>query len=241
MELSGLRLFDRRFIIAASVIGALYPSVVLASGLLGGKDDAGWAGLAIAVVATALFTRFETHHFRRVAMVEQLPLDVLRFSLPRVALLCLCFAGVRVFAGGLLGIIVDLEQFTKSADSDSMDFATWFLANWQLLLVALFFNSLSYLAAGYLIKKCLTVALYSEIVIGALLALVLGVAVAGEVSPNGAQLILSAPDVYFEELRSTALGPAAFWLLYASGAFFGARLAEPAGMSGLALRESAGL
>jgi hypothetical protein len=71
------------------------------------------------------------------------------------------------------------------------------------------------------------VVLYSEIVIGALVALVLGAAIAGEIAQNGATLIVSAPDVYFEELQSNFLAPAAFWLLHVSCALIGGRLAEP--------------
>lgn len=220
MELSGPSLFDRRFVIVASSIGALYPTVVLVSGSLGGKEDAGWAGLALAVVATALYTRFETRHFRRVAMVEQLPEDVFRLSLPRVVLLAFCFSGGRVLVGGVVGLILPLLQL-KPPEGDPVELVTWYLANWQILTPVVCGNVICYMAVGYLIKKVFSVTLDSEIVIAAIASLVLGVAV------SSAPLVLSAPDVYFEELQSNFLAPAAFWLLHLSCALIGGRLAEP--------------
>jgi hypothetical protein len=134
-------------------------------------------------------------------------------------LLAFCFGGGRVLVGGVVGLVLPLLQL-KPPEEDPVEFVTWYLANWQTLTLVVCGNVICYMAVGYLIKKVFSVTLDSEIVIAAIVSLFLGVVV------SSAPLIVSAPDVYFEELQSNFLAPAAFWLLHVSCALIGGRLAE---------------
>jgi hypothetical protein len=53
------QVFDKKFVMAAALVGAVYAAVVATLGALVGKEAAGVAGVALTALATGIFKQFE--------------------------------------------------------------------------------------------------------------------------------------------------------------------------------------
>jgi hypothetical protein len=55
ISITAKEMFDRKFVVAAIVIGVAYTTIVVVLGTLIGKDAAGIAGVALTALATGIF------------------------------------------------------------------------------------------------------------------------------------------------------------------------------------------
>ena len=84
--------FDRKFVLAASLIGVVYALFMAALSYWTRPEVAGAAGVALTSVATAIFKQFENLRFRELADSEGFSVQVVRLRVgPLIAALVTCF------------------------------------------------------------------------------------------------------------------------------------------------------
>jgi hypothetical protein len=215
----GKELFDRKFVFAACLIGAVYAAIIVLVESLIGKEAAGVAAAALTALATAIFSRFEKLQFVRKSRASTVSVAVPRLSIARMLLIGLCCLGLQAILGiaiAMVAVVLHLLPTTQNLTSLAA-----LLENWKIFAVLIAAQSLSFLASGYLASRFFKSALYGEVVIAALLALVFN---------NGLPLILALLQgraAFMETIHSLPWWPPVLWLLYLSlalaGAWLGAR------------------
>jgi hypothetical protein len=98
-------LFDKKFVIAAIILGAIYALIVVLVGVAFGKEAAGVAGVALTALATAVFSKFETLQFRRISDEESKWVDLPPINIWRVAMFMFAFLGANHFFGVAVGLL----------------------------------------------------------------------------------------------------------------------------------------
>jgi hypothetical protein len=190
-------IFDRKFVGAATVIGGVYASIVVALAEFIGKEAAGVAGVALTALATAIFKQFETLRFKEV-LSDPAEVEIPRVLSWRMLVVVLAFLSVQVLWSFLVsgvGLIFGWEFNT----SDSLSVAV-------LLITA-------YMIGGAIILKSFPNASYSYATIGALGAHVVN-AIMDFVR-------FAVNDMWSSVDWATSLK---FWLLVPVSALIGARL-----------------
>lgn len=150
-------ILDRKFVIAATAIGAAYAALVVGLNAWIGPQAAGVAGVALTALATAIFKQFETLRFRKVAVEEQVDVRIPGVSWWWVALAAASITGMHV-------TLVDLERVAYN----------WTWGDpppyWVFPAVHHGINFGSFLVGGFLVAKTSLSKAYSNVAIGAALA-----------------------------------------------------------------------
>ena len=207
---------DRKFIIAAIVIGLSYALIVAALGLLLGQSAAGVAGVALTALTTALFKKFEDLRFKKIATTT---IEIATLGSWAVLLLAFSFIGWQFVIGLIVGLVATATAIQLDSIASLNDFAAYVLD--PSVLVFLFLaNFLAYFSAAYCAVRVMTQLRYSQVLIVGLLVLmcnqffpILTTALHGT---DAVKTMLSSPYFYAAGI---------FWIVYLAGALLGARLA----------------
>ena len=98
-------LFDKKFVMAAVVLGAVYALVVVLIGKIIGMEAAGVAGIALSALFTGILKKFETLRFRRISDDKSTWVDVPPINIWRVIVLTFAFFGAQYVLGFASGLI----------------------------------------------------------------------------------------------------------------------------------------
>lgn len=206
------QLLDKKFIAAASMIGAIYAVIVVTLGSLLGKEAAGVAGVALTAIATGIFKQFETLRFRQVEASEQFEVEVPVFSWWQLTVFTSFFLGLKFFFGVLFGIWI-----SSTSGAQEMTLHELF-SNSTTLAALVGVTGCVYALGGFMLARAFQFHAYSTLLIAALVSCVvdgllplLPLAIA---DPRAALGVL---------VSSEMLWPATFWLLYVIATLLGAR------------------
>ncbi len=215
-QITSADVFDRKFVVAASIIGTLYAAVVVVLGAAVGKEAAGVAGVALTALATGIFKQFETLRFRAIAESETREVKVPGLSFSRIALLCFSFIGSQVFLGMVAGVV--LASFDLMPQMTGIENFLDLLTNWRILVSICGVTGFANFVVGFIVPRAFQLSMYSDITIAALLSVAL--------QSFGPLVPFMVKDVsmFFDVLKSGGLWQAMFWLFYVACAFIGARL-----------------
>jgi hypothetical protein len=179
-------LFDKKFVIAAIIVGAIYALIVVVVDTVIGKEAAGVAGVALTALATALFSKFETLQFRRISDEESNWVYVPPINIWRVAMFMFAFLGANHFLALAVAFLPE----------------TW-LGDTQVILFALGITLFVYFILSFVGAKAIVRLRYSTVAVAVVLTqttsilyafLVLRSAVV-EVTKDGMGLALGAHGV----------------------------------------------
>lgn len=225
------QVLDKNFVVAASIIGAVYAVIVVTLGSLVGKEAAGVAGVALTAIATGIFKQFETLRFRQISHEEERQIPVPVLSWWRVVVFTSTFMGLKVFFGMVAGVLLASTDLVPQING--MESFMELLFDYRVLVVMVGINCLILALGGFVMTKAFRIGTYSTLLISALLASLLE-----GLLPLIPMAILEF-GLFVETLKSGALWPAAFWLLYVAAALLGARLANRNFVQPLILPQSA--
>lgn len=209
-------LFDRKFVAAACLIGAVYAGIIVLVERLIGKEAAGVAGAALTALATAIFSRFEKLQFVRKARASTVSVAIPHLSIVRLLLIGFCCIGLQAVLGIVIGI-ADVVFHLLPATQNLASFAA-LLEDWKVLALLIAAQSLSFLMSGFLASRFFKSQLYAEVAIASFLALVIN---------NGLPLVvalLQGREAFIRAVDSLPWWPPVLWLLYLASALFGAWL-----------------
>jgi hypothetical protein len=212
------QMFDRKFVIAATLIGVVYTALVVILGTVLGKEAAGVAGVALTALATGIFKQFETLRFRQQTSDAGVSINVPAFRIWYFLLILFAFFGLQTVLGFILGVVFVALGQTPDV-SDPLAFSAFF-SSWRLY-VLLGVNAVAYFFGGYLVGKTAPSVTYTYAVVAAMLSLILPVIVqvtAILILGGLATLKLSAADMVAN------LYLAAFWLAYIFATLIGSKL-----------------
>jgi hypothetical protein len=215
-DLHSKDLFDRKFVIAACLIGAAYAGIIALIERLVGKEAAGVAGVALTALATTIFSRFEKLQFVRKSRSSAVEVAIPRLSILRVLLIAFCCLGLQAVLGIAIGLAdVALHIFPITADIASVATMT---GNWKFITMLVSADVSSFFASGFLASRFFKSRLYAEVAIASFLALVFN---------NGLPLILAllqSREAFLSTIHALPWWPPLVWLLYVGSALFGAWL-----------------
>ena len=207
--------FDRRFVIAAIIIGLAYALMISGIGLLLGKETAGVAGVALTALATAVFTKFEDLRFKKSATAT---IEIPNLGIWPLLLLALSFVGGEYIVGLLIGVGFGSLGIIPNPLTDSVEFSE-FLLSPSFFTTALVGKILTYFVLAYCAARSLSRLRYSQVLIAGLLALMFQVLVpilaAAVGSVESAQALLANPATY-------AMG--VVWIVVLAAVLFGTNL-----------------
>jgi hypothetical protein len=83
--------FDRKFVLAAVLVGVAYTVIVVSVEKIVGKEAAGVAGVMLTAIAVGTLQKFETLRFRRISADESTWIDIPPVSVSRVIVLIFAF------------------------------------------------------------------------------------------------------------------------------------------------------
>lgn len=218
-QMAPRQIFDKKFVAAACLIGAGYTAIIVFISWLVGKESAAVAGVALTALATAIFRQFETLRFKTLADSAGAVVIVPRLSASKIVLVCFSLTGATFMIIGMLGDIG--VHLGIAPPLDRFEDFQLLLSDWRVYSILFGVKVLIFFFVGYLITKAFHVCLYSDIAVGALLAIA---------SPALIPII----DIAITEpgqLRllhfggaSPLLVTAVFWLAFVASAVVGALL-----------------
>lgn len=216
------QVFDKKFVIAASLIGFVYAAVIATLGSFVGKEVAGVAGVALTALATAIFKQFETLRFRSLAETDETQtLVVPKLSFARILLLCFSFSGAQILTGLVISTV--LVMIDAVPDISRIDEISKLLSDWKIFSVVIGFKLVAFSFTGFLVRCIFQVPLYSELVVAAFIAIALP-----DLLPIAA-IAFKDPSLLkvLFKLGQSGLWLAVFWLPFVACAFVGARIGRP--------------
>lgn len=210
--------FDRKFVIAATLIGVAYAAIVAVLGAMFGREVAGAAGVALTALAAAIFKQFETLRFRAIADDEGTELTVPKIVGWRVAVFTGFFMGLKMVVGMSAGLIIAMLNLLPKVN-DLTTFLSSIGSDWRAMAAIIFGNFVLYTLGGVVIAKGFNIRNYSTLLISAFLSCLIDTFLP--------LLLFMINDLrfFFKMLMAGALWPATFWLLYLAGTLLGARYA----------------
>jgi hypothetical protein len=161
VNLATKELFDKKFVVAAIILGIVYALIVVLVGTIISKEAAGIAGVALTALATALFTKVENLQFRRMSDEESIWVEVPPISIWRVTVLTFAFVGAEYLLGVASAAIPET-----------------FLANWQFTLFAVGATPIVYFILSFVVAKAFVRLRYSTVAFAVLLTQITSVLVA---------------------------------------------------------------
>ena len=153
-------LCDRKFVIAAVVIGSSYALMVALVGRMLGKDAAGVAGIALTALPTALLRQFETLRFRKMSENDSVCVDVPRVNFTRVTTITFAFMGAQYLFGVAVGLLPE----------------TW-LSEEVIVVLVILATLLSYFIISLLVAKAFVPVRYSTVAFAVLISQIASVLV----------------------------------------------------------------
>jgi hypothetical protein len=209
-------LFDRKFVIAAIILGIGYALTIVLIGKTFGKDSAGVAGVALTALATGLFSKFETLQFRKVSHDESIQISLPPFNAWRLITIILAFFGGDLWVGGFTAVALHFAFPKRLIDPDDGRIVA--------LMVAL--GIVGYFAVSFLVAKAFVRLRYSTILFAVLLAQIL------DTTAKVFFVVMTAPPPLppVQEILPAFLeGTGGGWMIYEAAALLGAWLANRQG------------
>jgi hypothetical protein len=215
---ASLQVLDKNFVVAASVIGTVYAAIVVMLGSLVGKEAAGVAGVSLTTIATGIFRQFETLRFRQISQEEQQVIPVPTISWWRLIAFANTFLGLKVFFGMIFGVLLASSGLVPKISG--MESFIELLSDWKILVALVGLNFVIFVLGGFVIARAFQIRTYSTLLIAALISCLL------EGLLPLIPVAIQEFDLFVAMLKSGALWPAAFWLIFVAAALLGARLAN---------------
>ena len=209
-------ILDKKFILAALVIGVAYSLIVVFIGYFSSKEAAGVAGVALTAVASGIFKQFETLRFKQLKESEGRQVAV---ENPYVLLtLASSIVGAQSFSFVvLIWLVIAFVPFQSLGPLLEHPLATLAL----IVIFTILVTGVTFMVGTYYSVRALRVVRYTTVVFAVLIV-------------AGLQLSLPAlflfSSVIPEPMRLSPLvilSGAAPWLIYLLMAIWGARLARP--------------
>jgi hypothetical protein len=209
------QIFDKKFVAAACLIGAVYVAIVLLVYWLIGKASAGIVGFLLTTLATAVFKKFETLRFKTLAESEGTTVIIPRLSISKITLICFALTGAAFIIVGILGTILSLLGVVPKLENFKEMFELF--SDWRAFSILVVIKLFIFFFVGYLIPRALNLSSYSDIAIGALLAIAIP-----DLIPIISIAIMAPSQLSLGVSR--ILGIAVFWLGFVVFAVAGALL-----------------
>lgn len=196
--------FDKKFVIAAVVVGGSYTLIVVLVGRMLGKDAAGVAGVALTALETALLRQFETLQFRKMSEQESVWVNVPPINFSRISTIAFAFIGAQYLSGVAIALFLE----------------PWF-GDWEIIVLFIGAVLFCYFVMSLLLAKAIIRLRYSTVAFAVLITQIVSILV-GVVAFRGE----------VTEALQYGLGPAmgaqgAFCLVFEVVALFGVRLGLP--------------
>ncbi len=99
------KLFDRKFVLAAVLIGVAYAVIVVLVEKIVGKEAAGVAGVALTALAVGILQRFETLRYRKISAKESTWADDPPADIWRIITIIFAFVGAEYLFGFASGFL----------------------------------------------------------------------------------------------------------------------------------------
>ena len=203
--MAGKKLFDRKFVIAAVLVGVVYTLVVILVEKIVGKEAAGVAGVALTAIAVAIFQKFETLRFRTISDDKSTWVDVPPINVSRVIVLTFAFLGAQYVFGFASGLLPE-----KWLDQD------------ETMLMLAVLNIFVYFFASFLMAKAFIQLRYTTVAVAVLLTLTISILM------SAVQFRLEVGKVIqLIGLGAMVGAQGVFWLVFEVVALLGVRLGLP--------------
>jgi hypothetical protein len=203
--MAGKKLFDRKFVIAAVLVGVVYTLVVIVVEKIVGKEAAGVAGVALTAIAVAIFQKFETLRFRPISDDKSTWVDVPAINVSRVIVLTFAFLGAQYVFGFASGLLPE-----KWLDQD------------ETMLMLAVLNIFVYFFASFLMAKAFIQLRYTTVAVAILLTLTISILM------SAVQFRLEVGKVIqLIGLGAMVGAQGVFWLVFEVVALLGVRLGLP--------------
>jgi hypothetical protein len=208
-------MFDKKFVVAATLIGVAYTVIVVILGSTIGKEAAGIAGVTLTALATGIFKKFETLRFRHQSDDQTKSIELPAFRIWYFLLILFAFFGLQLILGAILGSV--LGALGLMPDLSNPEAASILLNDPKVWILLVGLTTVAYFLGGYLVGKTAPSVTYTYAIVAALLTLLipLMLSVIPLLILLGKEAIgIFAPSLYL----------AIFWLLYVVAALIGSKL-----------------
>jgi hypothetical protein len=216
ISITAKEMFDRKFVVAAIVIGVAYTTIVVVLGTLIGKDAAGIAGVALTALATGIFKQFETLRFRQQTDDSTKSIELPAFRIWYFLLILFAFIGVQVVLGAVLGSIIGALGWMP--DMTRPETLLNLLTDKRIWISIVGLTAIGYFIGGYLIGKTAPSVTYTYAIVATFLTNLLTLLL--QVIPLLVR-DLSAIKIFAEPSTYTS---GIFWLLFVFVSLIGAKL-----------------
>lgn len=209
------QMFDKKFVVAATLIGVAYTVIVVILVSTIGKEAAGIAGVALTALATGIFKQFETLRFRQQSDEQTKSIEFPAFRIWYFLLILFAFFGLQLILGAISGSV--LGALGLMPDLSNPEAASIFLNDPKVWIWMVGLTTVAYFLGGYLIGKTAPSVTYTYAIVAALLTLLIPLML--QVIPLlillGKEAIgIFAPYLYL----------ATFWLLYVAATLIGSKM-----------------
>jgi hypothetical protein len=209
------KIFDRKFVFAALIIGIAYATIVVLLGTLMGKEAAGVAGVALTALAGAIFKQFETLRFRSLALNEETTVYISKISWWYLTLFVFANLGTQTVFGLVFGEILSVFGYMPNLNANES--FGGLLTDPKILIGLVGITLLAHIFSGFICGKTAPTLQYSYALLAcfaSLLIPIVMIVVAQSVRNLSLKMFLE-PAIY-----TTGI----YWLVYLAGSFFGARV-----------------
>jgi hypothetical protein len=197
-------LFDKKFVIAAIVLGGIYALIVVLIGIMIGKDAAGVAGVALTALATALFKKYETLQFRRMSDGESAWVDVPPINIWRITTIAFTFGGAEYILGVATSLLPE----------------TW-ISDWRIVFLNVGGTLFVYFILSFVVAKAFINLRYSTVAFAVFLTQILSILIAAVRFRSVVAYLLQYG------LGPTLGAQGALWLIFEVVALLGVRIGLP--------------